>query len=96
MKSKSVKISPALRARYEARRSELEKAGTQDPDNAMLPVEFWEQGTVGKHYRPIKTPVSLRVDNDVLAWLKSQGEGYLTRANEILRNAMLADVRRKR
>ncbi len=96
MKSKSVKISPALRTSYETRHAELEKAGTQDPDSAMLPIEFWEQGAVGKHYRPIKTPVSIRVDNDVLAWLKSQGDGYLTRANDILRNAMLADLTRRR
>jgi len=90
MKNKSVKINPALRAHYEKRRLALEKAGTQDPDSAMLPIEFWEKGVIGKHYRPLKTPVSVRIDNDVLAWLKSQGEGYLTRINEILRREMTA------
>ncbi len=96
MKNKSVKISPTVRARYEKRRVQLEKAGTQDPDNAMLPIEFWEKGVIGKHYRPIKTAVSIRVDNDVLAWLRSQGDGYLTRANDILRRAMLKDATKKR
>ena len=62
----------------------------------MLPLEFWAKGAIGKHYRPIKTAVSIRVDNDVLAWLKSQGEGYLTRANDILRRAMLEDATQKR
>ena len=38
MKTKSVKISPELRERYEKRRLELEKSGTQDPENAMLPI----------------------------------------------------------
>lgn len=51
---------------------------------------------MGKYYRPMKTPVSLRIDNDVLAWLKSQGEGHLTRINEILRERMLQETRRGR
>jgi uncharacterized protein (DUF4415 family) len=67
MKSKPGKISPAVRARYEKRRLQLEKTGTQDPENAMQPIEFWDKAVIGKHYRPIKTPVSIRIDNDVLA-----------------------------
>jgi len=96
VKTKPIKISREVRTSYEKRRLQLEKAGTQDPENAMLPIEFWEKGVIGKHYRPIKTAVSIRVDNDVLAWLKSQGEGHLTRANDILRRAMLKDVTQKR
>ncbi len=38
-----------------------------------------------------KTKISLRLDNDVLAWLKEQGRGYQTRANRILRAAMEHD-----
>ena len=96
MKSKPVKISPAVRARYEKRRLPLEKTGTQGPENAMLPIEFWDKAVIGKHYRPIKTPVSIRIDNDVLAWLRSQGARYLTRANDILRRAMLKESAQKR
>jgi uncharacterized protein (DUF4415 family) len=88
------KFSPELRAGYEKRRGELERQGAQDPDAPMLPIEHWENGTVGKFYRPIKTAVSVRIDADVLAWLKSQGEGHLTRINEILRERMLAETRR--
>jgi uncharacterized protein (DUF4415 family) len=33
---------------------------------------------------PPKTAISLRVDADVLAWLKTQGPGYQTRINAIL------------
>ncbi len=32
-----------------------------------------------------KASVSLRVDADVLAWFKSQGRGYQTRMNAVLR-----------
>src|SRR5262249_20835096 len=36
-------------------------------------------------YMPLKTPIALRVDNDVLAWLKGQGPGYQGRINALLR-----------
>lgn len=34
---------------------------------------------------PAKQPVTLRIDEDVLAWFKSQGRGYQTRINKLLR-----------
>jgi uncharacterized protein (DUF4415 family) len=40
-------------------------------------------------YRPVKKQITARVDADVLAWLKSQGKGYQSRMNAILRDAML-------
>ena len=43
----------------------------------------------GSLYRPVKTQITARVDADVLAWLKSQGKGYQSRMNAILRDAML-------
>jgi uncharacterized protein (DUF4415 family) len=41
------------------------------------------------HYRPVKKQITARVDADVLAWLKSQGRGYQSRINAILRREML-------
>jgi len=52
-------------------------------------VADWSKGVVGKFYRPIKEPVTLRLDADVLAWLKSKGPGYQTRINTLLRDAMV-------
>jgi len=40
-------------------------------------------------YKPIKQVVQMRIDADVLEWLKQEGSGYQTRANAILRQAML-------
>jgi uncharacterized protein (DUF4415 family) len=48
----------------------------------------WRGAVVGKFYRPTKKPVTIRVDADVLAWLKRQGRGYQTRINKLLRDAM--------
>ncbi|MGH9610974.1 MAG: BrnA antitoxin family protein [Bryobacteraceae bacterium] len=85
-----VKISDETRRLYERRDKSLDN----DPDAPTLPLEYWENATVGKFYRPLKTQISFRIDNDVLEWLKSQGAGHLTRINEILRERMLEEVRR--
>ncbi|MFZ3214583.1 MAG: BrnA antitoxin family protein [Candidatus Acidiferrales bacterium] len=53
------------------------------------PVLDWSSAEIGKFYRPTKQPVTIRVDSDVLAWLKAGGRGYQTKANWLLRQAML-------
>ncbi len=64
-------------------------------DLSDLPeVLDWRGAVVGKFYRPIKKPVTIRIDVDVLAWLKSQGRGYQTRINKLLRGAMKAGASR--
>jgi uncharacterized protein (DUF4415 family) len=40
-----------------------------------------------------KVPVSVRLDPQVLDWLRSKGEGHLTRINDILSNLMEAERR---
>ena len=52
------------------------------------PTLDWSKAVVGKFYRPIKKPLTIRLDADVLAWLKGQGKGYQTRINALLRSAM--------
>ena len=47
----------------------------------------------GQFYRPVKQQTSVRLDADVLAWLKAQGKGYQTRMNKILRDAMLNEMK---
>jgi uncharacterized protein (DUF4415 family) len=49
----------------------------------------WRGAVRGKFYRPIKQQLTVRIDADVVAWLKSRGKGYQSRLNEILRAAML-------
>jgi uncharacterized protein (DUF4415 family) len=43
---------------------------------------------IGKFYRPRKTSVTIRLDADVVAWLKASGEGYQARINNYLRELM--------
>ena len=42
-----------------------------------------------ENYKPIKKTVNVRLDADVIEWLQSEGRGYQTRMNAILREAML-------
>jgi uncharacterized protein (DUF4415 family) len=53
------------------------------------PVLDWSGAEIGKFYRPKKRPVTMRLDSDVIAWLKADGRGYQTKANWLLRTAML-------
>ena len=50
--------------------------------------QFPSDAVIGKFYRPKKQSVTLRLDADVLAWLKSSGAGYQTRLNAYLRELM--------
>ena len=61
----------------------------RDIDLSDIPVRpDWSKAVVGKFYRPIKTSLTVRIDADVLAWLKRPGKGYQTRINGLLREAM--------
>lgn len=61
-------------------------------DIPELPPDAWKDAVRGRFYRPVKEAVSLRLDADVLAWLKKDGVGYQTRANRVLRERMLAEL----
>ncbi len=52
------------------------------------PVLDWSGAEIGKFYRPTKQPVTMRLDSDVIAWLKADGRGYQTKTNWLLRQAM--------
>jgi len=61
-------------------------------DIPELPSSAWKDAVRGRFYRPVKQAVSLRLDADVIAWLKKDGRGYQTRANQMLRERMLKDL----
>ena len=82
----------------EEQKAEL-KALAEMPDSEIdfsdippLDEKFWKNAVRNPFYRPVKTSTSVRLDADVLAWLKSQGKGYQTRINAILREAMLRSL----
>ena len=85
---RKVKISAATRKAWEGRDKSLDNG-----EVPQLPPDVWAKATIGKYYRPLKTQISFRIDNDVLGWLKSKGEGHLTRINAILREQMSREAR---
>ena len=88
-KTRTVRIGDRSRKLYEERDKSLDHG-----EVPQLSPEQWAKGMIGKYYRPLKSQVSFRIDNDVLAWLKSQGSGHLSRINTILRKCMEDDLRR--
>jgi uncharacterized protein (DUF4415 family) len=67
-----------------------------DIDFSDIPLKLdWSKAEVGKFYRPPKKAVTMRLDSDVLEWLKGFGKGYQTRVNLLLRHAM-ASTQEKR
>jgi len=46
-----------------------------DIDTSDIPEQMdWNAAERGKFYRPVKQSVTIRLDADIIAWLKAQGE----------------------
>ncbi|WP_029525474.1 BrnA antitoxin family protein [Polaromonas glacialis] len=104
MKTKLVKReidlqSPSpLSEEQRARLSVLAKMPDSDIDYSDIPPlgdDFWKNAVRNPFYKPTKQVTTVRVDSDVLLWLKGQGKGYQTRINAILREAMLRAIHDK-
>jgi uncharacterized protein (DUF4415 family) len=96
MKAKTVRYTPEpLPTLTKADRAKL-KALAARPDSEIdtsdipeMTDQQWKHARRGHFYRPRKRQITARVDADVLDWLKSQGKGYQSRINAILRREML-------
>jgi uncharacterized protein (DUF4415 family) len=62
-------------------------------DIPPLDEAFWSKAVQGRFYKPTKTSTTIRIDSDVLAWLRAQGKGYQSRINAILRREMLSSLK---
>lgn len=69
------------------RLEELKNLPENDIDTSDIPeldASFWEKAELVKPLT--KQAISLRVDSDVLDWFKSQGKGYQSLMNAVLRS----------
>ncbi len=96
----SIKLDPAkprpLTRKQRAEIAALAKRPDREidySDIARIPASLLDRAVRGGLYRPVKRQLSVRIDADVLAWLKSRGKGYHSRLNEILRSAMVEDLK---
>ena len=72
----------------------LEKMSDADIDFSDIPeldADFFRNAKV--RMPRTKRAVSIRLDQDVLAWFQEQGRGYQTRMNAVLRAYMQAHTR---
>jgi uncharacterized protein (DUF4415 family) len=81
-------LTPAETARLDALEARL-----GDPDDIPETSEAaWSTAARGKHARSRETAISVRLDAEVMAWLRAKGPGYATEINRILREKMLSEV----
>ncbi len=66
-------------------------------DIPQAPVENWMHARRGDLYRPLKQPVTIRLDADVLTWFKEHAAdgGYQTEINRVLRLHVLEAEKRR-
>lgn len=86
-----------------AQREELERLEAmpeEDIDLSDIPemkfenaFRFRDRHLHPEYYKPVKRSTTVRIDADVLQWLRAKGAGYQTRLNAILREAMLRETR---
>ncbi len=88
--SLSDKQKAELKALAEMQDSEIDYSDIPPLDDG-----FWKNAVNNPFYKPTKTSTTVRLDSDVLIWLKSQGKGYQTRINAILLEAWLRSMHHK-
>jgi uncharacterized protein (DUF4415 family) len=88
---KGINISDRTRREYETRDRALDSTDSKPlhPDKWALAMRRDE------FFRPIKKSTTVRIDADILQWLRSKGDGHLTRINQILRERMMDDAARE-
>lgn len=83
------------KSRQAPKRAKRTAAPIDTSDIPPLTEEFFRHAVRNPFYKPVKQSTTVRIDADVLAWLRSMGPGYQTKLNGLLRSAMHVE-RRKR
>ena len=87
--------APDLTAEQQSRIRKLAELPDETIDYSDIPPlteRFWRNTVANPLYKPVKSQLTVRLDSDVLEWLRASGRGYQTRLNSILREAMLRDL----
>jgi len=88
---------PQLTAAQRAEVKALKNLPDETIDTSDIPPlteEFWQTAIRNPFYKPTKTSTTVRIDSNVLLWLRAQGRGYQSRINVILRREMLQSLKR--
>jgi uncharacterized protein (DUF4415 family) len=100
MKHKERVVKGRKKGRSDAQRpggGSRRKSGQRKSSSLSASVESSKHGVsmqdVMEFYKPIKKPVTLRLDADVLAWFRRDGRKYQTRINGALRRVMEREMK---
>ena len=86
-------ITPEIEAELKA----LAEMSDDDIDYSDIPkITDFSGFEVGRFYKPVKETVTMRLDADVLHWLKQGGRGYQGRLNAILRKEMTSQPNKRK
>jgi len=87
--------SKPVAKRRRARRLGRRRKRVVQPGALSLSAPMQRLGTmkIGDLYRPLKKPITVRIDADVLAWFKKDGRRYQSRINAALRKVMEKEMR---
>lgn len=98
--SKTVKKTVAEIRHSPVRKRELARLASM-PDEKIdvsempeLGADFWKRAVRNPFYKPVKKQITLRLDADVIAWLRRGGKGYQTKANALLREMMVREIKK--
>ncbi|MBB6146711.1 uncharacterized protein (DUF4415 family) [Silvibacterium bohemicum] len=89
-----IKVTPAMKRHLK----ELASRPDSEIDFSDIPElteDFFKGAIRNPFYRPVKKQVTVRLDSDIIAWLRKKGTGYQTRMNALLRSAMLKEITTK-
>ena len=86
-------ITPEIEAELKA----LAEMSDDDIDYSDIPqITDFSGFEVGRFYKPVKETVTMRIDADVLHWLRQGGRGYQSRLNAILRKEMTSQPNKRK
>ena len=84
-------MTSMAKSRRDAQLAALAAMTDEEIDFSDIPETLdWSHAVTGKFYRPVKKSVSIRLDADLIEWLKAREGQYQTAVNRILREYMMA------
>ncbi len=98
--SKLVCKTPAespMKPAHKRRLARLAAKPDSEIDFSVIPplkASFWKNAVRNPFYHPVKQQLTVRLAADVVAWQRRQRKGYQTRLNRVLREAMLAEIKK--
>ena len=75
-----------------ARRDEMEARLGDSDEIPETSDDAWTTAVRSRHAKAVEAAISIRLDPEVMTWLRRKGPGYGTEINRILREKMAAET----